>query len=141
VHLNPNVRKTVDATLRGRDNVWLVEPVDYATAAWLLRRARFVITDSGGIQEEAPEVRRPVLVTRVATERPEAVEEGAARVVGYDAQTIVDAANTWLCDDAAYAAAVPKRNPFGDGRAADRCVAALRSRMGLPTDDIPPWPG
>lgn len=141
VHLNPHVRATVDQTLRGRDNVWLTDPVDYATAAWLMRRARFIVTDSGGIQEEAPEVRRPVLVTRVATERPEAVEEGAALVVGYDPAHIADAAHAWLSDDAAYAAAVPKRNPFGDGRAAERCVVALRRRLGLHADDVPPWGG
>lgn len=141
VHLNPHVRATVDASLRGRDNVWLVDPVDYMVAAWLIRRARFVITDSGGIQEEAPELRKPVLVTRVATERPEAVEEGAALVVGYDAAHIVDAAHTWLSDDAAYAAAVPRRNPFGDGRAAERCVVALRRRLGLHAADVPAWTG
>jgi UDP-N-acetylglucosamine 2-epimerase len=141
VHLNPNVRATVDASLRGRDNVWLVDPVDYSVAAWLIRRARFVVTDSGGIQEEAPELKRPVLVTRVATERPEAVEEGAALVVGYDASHIVDAAHAWLSDDAAYSAAVPRRNPFGDGRAGERCVVALRRRLGLLADDVPAWGG
>jgi UDP-N-acetylglucosamine 2-epimerase (non-hydrolysing) len=141
VHLNPHVRATVDASLRGRDNVWLVDPVDYSVAAWLIRRARFIITDSGGIQEEAPELKRPVLVTRVATERPEAVQEGAALVVGYDAAHIVDAAHAWLSDDAAYAAAVPRRNPFGDGRAGERCVVALRRRLGLPADDVPSWGG
>jgi UDP-N-acetylglucosamine 2-epimerase (non-hydrolysing) len=78
-------------------------------------------------------------VTRVATERPEAVELGAAEVVGYDPELLLKWCERWLGDEAAYRAAVPTRNPFGDGRAAARSIAALRSRLGLPSEDVPPW--
>ncbi len=141
VHFNPQVRATVDELLRDRASVRLTPPVDYATMAWLMRRAKFCVTDSGGLQEEAPELRLPVMVTRVATERPEAVEEGGAVVVGYDRDAIVETADRWLRDEVAYEAARPKRNPFGDGRAGLRCVAALRQRLGLPGPDVEAWPG
>jgi UDP-N-acetylglucosamine 2-epimerase (non-hydrolysing) len=119
--------------------VQLVEPVDYLTMAWLLRRATLCVTDSGGLQEEAPQLRLPVMVTRVATERPEAVEAGGAVVVGYDKAAIVDTADRWLRDPTSLEAARPTRNPFGDGRAGLRCVAALRRRLGLPGPEIEPW--
>lgn len=141
VHFNPKVRATVDELLRGRASVRLTAPVDYATMAWLMRRAKFCVTDSGGLQEEAPQLRLPVMVTRVATERPEAVREGGAVVVGYDRDVIVATADRWLCDEAAYEAARPKRNPFGDGRAGLRAVAALRQRLGLPGPDVEAWTG
>jgi UDP-N-acetylglucosamine 2-epimerase (non-hydrolysing) len=141
VHFNPTVRQTVDAWLRDRASVRLVPPVDYLTMAWLMRRARMCITDSGGIQEEAPEFRLPVMVTRVATERPEAVEAGGAVIVGYDRATIVQTATSWLRDEAAYEAARPSGNPFGDGAAGLRCVAALRRRLGLRGPDVAPWKG
>jgi UDP-N-acetylglucosamine 2-epimerase (non-hydrolysing) len=142
VHLNPQVQQAVRATLAGVTNVQLCAPLDYEAAIWSMRRSRFVVTDSGGIQEEAPELGKPVLVTRVATERPEAAERGMAIVVGYDAAAITRWANLWLSDDEAYRRAVPTCNPFGDGRAAERCVAALRARLGLPVGDLPPpWTG
>ncbi len=142
VHLNPQVQRAVQATLAGVANVQLVAPLDYAGAIWLMRRSRFVITDSGGIQEEAPELGKPVLVTRVATERPEAAERGMAVVVGYDPDAIRSWASLWLGDDDAYRRAVPATNPFGDGRAAERCVVALREWLGLPVGALPPpWTG
>jgi len=142
VHLNPQVQQAVRATLAGVANVQLCAPLDYEAAIWLMRRSRFVVTDSGGIQEEAPELGKPVLVTRVATERPEAAELGMAIVVGYDPGAIASWANLWLTDDDAYRRAAPTFNPFGDGRAAERCVAALRARLGLPVGDLPPpWTG
>jgi UDP-N-acetylglucosamine 2-epimerase (non-hydrolysing) len=141
VHLNPRVQE-VRTMLADAANIQLCAPVDYPSAIWLLRRCRFVITDSGGIQEEAPELGKPVLVTRVATERPEAAERGMAIVVGYDAAAITQWASRWLDDDASWRRASPSHNPFGDGSAGLRCVAALRARLGLPTGDaIPPWAG
>ncbi len=139
VHLNPHVRAEVARGLGDLANVHLVAPVGYATSIWLIARAHLVITDSGGIQEEAPELGKPVLVTRVATERPEAVEMGAAKIVGYEPEVLVAHAHAWLADAEAYAAVVPRRNPFGDGLAAARCVAAMRRQLGLPVDDVPPW--
>ena len=141
VHLNPRVREEVDRTLAGVANVHVCPPVGYPASVWLIQRSRFVVTDSGGIQEEAPELGRPVLVTRVATERPEAVELGAAQVIGYDPDALLQWSERWLVDDAAYAQSVPTRNPFGDGQAAARSVAALRSRLGLPFETIAPWRG
>ncbi len=141
VHLNPNVRAAVGATLGDRGNVRLVEPVDYPTSIALIARAHLVVTDSGGIQEEAPELGKPVLVTRVATERPEAVERGFAEVVGYDPALLQARVHAWLTDAAAYARVVPSHNPFGDGLAAARSVAAMRALLGLPHDVLPPWSG
>jgi len=142
VHLNPHVQSAVAATLADTPNVQLCAPVDYETAIWLMRRSRFVVTDSGGIQEEAPELGKPVLVTRVATERPEAAERGMAIVVGYDPAAIGHWASLWLSDDDAWRRACPTHNPFGDGRAGVRCVAALRARLGLPIGEpVPPWSG
>lgn len=138
VHLNPRVRVEVDRELGGRSNVHVCPPVGYPAAVWLIGRSTFVITDSGGIQEEAPELGKPVLVTRVSTERPEAVEIGAAVVVGYDRARLLEHAERWLGDPTALAAAVAPHNPFGDGFAAARCVAALRARLRLPHPIMPP---
>jgi UDP-N-acetylglucosamine 2-epimerase (non-hydrolysing) len=140
VHLNPNVQAAVHGALDKLPNVHLLEPVEYLTAVWLLRRCKFVITDSGGLQEEAPEFGKPVLVTRTATERMEGVEAGCAQLIGYDTERLVATAGRWLEDPEAYAAACPERNPYGDGRAAARCVAALRRRLGLPYEPVPAWP-
>ncbi len=143
VHLNPKVQEAVHGRLGGLDNVHLLAPVGYAAAIWLLRRSSFVITDSGGLQEEAPELGKPALVTRASTERPEALEQGAALLVGYDAAAMIAAADRWLGDAKAYAAVAgrPGEGPFGDGLAAERCVAALRRRLGFKvTTEPPPWP-
>jgi UDP-N-acetylglucosamine 2-epimerase (non-hydrolysing) len=141
VHLNPRVRVEVDRTLGGLANVHVCAPVGYPAAIWLVQRSAFVVTDSGGIQEEAPELGKPVLVTRVSTERPEAVEMGAAVVVGYDRARLLEHAERWLADPSALAAAVAPYNPFGDGLAAARCVEALRVRLGLPYPLVPPLRG
>lgn len=140
VHPNPAVQAAVGGLLGGLENVRLTAPVGYAAALWLLRQAYFVITDSGGLQEEAPELGKPALVTRASTERPEALARGFARLVGYDRELLVMAANTWLEDHVAYAAACADQNPFGDGLAAARVVAALRGRLGLAAAEAPPWP-
>jgi len=130
VHLNPSVQSAVKGTLQGLANVHLLEPLDYPAAIWLLRRSLFVITDSGGLQEEAPEFGKPVLVTRASTERTEGVAAGCAEVVGYDRDRLVAAAERFLKDPKS--AALTIDNPYGDGHAAERCAAALRRCLGLP---------
>lgn len=139
LHANPVVRDEVRTRLRGYPNIHLLGPLDYPSMLWLMRRSRFVITDSGGIQEEAPEFGKPVLVTREVTERPEAVDAGSAVLVGFDPSQIVRWAHCWLTDEHAYAMACPRENPFGDGLAASRVVAALREAMALPVTAVPPW--
>jgi len=138
VHLNPSVQSAARGRLAGLANVHLLEPVDYPAAIWLLRRCLFVVTDSGGLQEEAPEFGKPVLVTRASTERGEGIAAGCAELVGYDRPRLVAAARRFLDDPAA--ARLPAANPYGDGRAAERCAQALRRRLGLPGEDEPPWP-
>ncbi len=125
VHLNPNVRGRVHAILGGHERIVLTEPVDYLSMVWLMDRARLILTDSGGIQEEAPTLGKPVLVMRDATERPEAVETGAARIVGTDQAVVAAAALELVTSDAAYEALRPRHNPFGDGHAAERIAERL----------------
>jgi len=125
VHLNPNVRKVMDAELAGLDNVALIEPLDYPHFARLLGLAELMLTDSGGVQEEAPALGKPVLVMRETTERPEGVEAGTARLVGTDADRIVAETERLLDDAGAYAAMARAHNPFGDGRSAARIVELL----------------
>jgi len=124
VHPNPNVRRTIEP-LRGRDNILLVEPVDYPELVFLLKRCHIVVTDSGGIQEEAPSFGKPVLVTRETTERPEAMELGLAKLVGTDEQRLFDEMSALLDDPEAYRQMSHVRNPYGDGRASCRIAARL----------------
>ncbi len=125
VHLNPNVRAVMNERLGGLANVALIEPLDYPHFARLLDVATLMLTDSGGVQEEAPALGKPVLVMRETTERPEGIEAGTARLVGTDADRIVAAAERLLDDPAAYAAMARAHNPFGDGRSAARIVELL----------------
>jgi UDP-N-acetylglucosamine 2-epimerase (non-hydrolysing) len=125
VHPNERVRATLAECLRGIDNVLLTEPLGFATFARLLGRAHFVITDSGGIQEEAPSLGKPVLVARETTERTEGLEEGTLRLVGADPERIFTEGARLLDDPLAYAEMAEAQNPYGDGRAAQRIVAAL----------------
>jgi len=125
VHLNPNVRQVMNAELAGLDNVALLEPLDYPHFARLIDLSCLMLTDSGGVQEEAPALGKPVLVMRETTERPEGVEAGTARLVGTDAARIVAEAERLLDDAAAYAAMARAHNPFGDGRSAERIVELL----------------
>jgi len=125
VHLNPNVRSVMDRELAGLDNVALIEPLDYPHFARLLDIAHLVLTDSGGVQEEAPALGKPVLVMRETTERPEGVVAGTARLVGTDAARIVAEASLLLDDEAAYAAMARAHNPFGDGKSAARIADLL----------------
>ena len=128
VHLNPNVGEPVRRMLSGPQNVHLVEPTAYPEFVWLMDRSRLILTDSGGVQEEAPSLRKPVLVMRETTERPEGVEAGAARLVGTSAETIVEGATTLLTDPAQYAACQIDHNPYGDGHAAERIVDLMLGR-------------
>ncbi|MGC1269279.1 MAG: UDP-N-acetylglucosamine 2-epimerase (non-hydrolyzing) [Croceibacterium sp.] len=125
VHLNPNVRAVMNAQLGGLDNVALIEPLDYPHFARLIDIAELMLTDSGGVQEEAPALGKPVLVMRETTERPEGVEAGTARLVGTDADRIVAEAEALLDDPAAYAAMARAHNPFGDGHSCARIVDLL----------------
>ncbi len=125
VHLNPNVRAVMNERLGGLANVALIEPLDYSHFARLLDVAALMLTDSGGVQEEAPALGKPVLVMRETTERPEGIEAGTAKLVGADADRIVAEAERLLDDEAAYAAMARAHNPFGDGKAAARIVELL----------------
>lgn len=124
VHLNPNVRQPVNDILaaRGLANVHLIDPVDYLPFVYLMDRAHIIVTDSGGIQEEAPSLGKPVLVMRDTTERPEAVEAGTVKLVGTSREKIVAEARRLLTDEQAYATMSRAHNPYGDGKAVGRIV-------------------
>ncbi len=125
VHLNPNVQEPVYRLLNGVQNIALLPPLEYLTMVHLLRAARLVLTDSGGIQEEATGLGKPTLVLRNTTERPEGVEAGVLKLVGWDTERIVYEAGRLLEDENAYRSMVKAENPFGDGHAAERIVAAI----------------
>ncbi|MGC8855296.1 MAG: non-hydrolyzing UDP-N-acetylglucosamine 2-epimerase [Anaerolineae bacterium] len=125
VHLNPNVREPVYRLLQGIAHITLLPPLDYLPLIHLMKRAALILTDSGGIQEEAPAFGVPVLVLRQVTERPEGVEAGTLKLVGTESENIVREANHLLDDPQAYAAMAKASNPFGDGQAARRIVQAL----------------
>jgi UDP-N-acetylglucosamine 2-epimerase len=127
VHLNPHVREPVYRILKGHERVHLIDPLAYPDFIHLMSRVYFIITDSGGLQEEAPALGKPVLVMRRTTERPEAIEAGTARLVGTDTEAIVSAAETLLHDPAAYQAIATAHSPFGDGHAAERIADLLAS--------------
>jgi len=127
VHLNPNVQAPVSRLLRDVPNITLVPPLDYLPLVHLMKRAYLVLTDSGGIQEEAPGLGKPVLVLREVTERPEAVEAGTVKIVGTDRECIVAETVQLLEDSAEYARMAHAVNPYGDGHAAERIVDALVS--------------
>jgi UDP-N-acetylglucosamine 2-epimerase (non-hydrolysing) len=125
VHLNPNVQESVNRLLKNVQHITLVSPLDYLPLVHLMKHAALILTDSGGIQEEAPAFGIPVLVLRAVTERPEGVKAGSLKLVGTDPRRIVDEANQLLDDPSAYAQMARAANPFGDGRAAGKIVAAL----------------
>ena len=127
VHLNPNVRKPVNEILSSLDNVHLIDPLEYEPFIYLLKHAYLVLTDSGGIQEEAPSLGKPVLVMRDVTERPEAVEAGTVELVGANEKRIVDSVSRLLDDDAHYQRMSRAHNPYGDGNACGRIVEALKT--------------
>ena len=125
VHLNPNVQQAAHAILGGHPAIHLIAPLDYLPFVNLMRRATLIVTDSGGVQEEAPSLGKPVLVTRDTTERPEAVAAGTVELVGTGTDRLVERAQRLLDDPAAYAAMSFAHNPYGDGRAAARIVEVL----------------
>lgn len=125
VHLNPHVQQAAQAVLGGHPAIHLIAPLDYLPFVALMRRAALIVTDSGGVQEEAPSLGKPVLVTRDTTERPEAVAAGTVELVGTDTDRLVARAARLLDDPAAYAAMSFAHNPYGDGHAAARIVEAL----------------
>ncbi|MBN2146874.1 MAG: UDP-N-acetylglucosamine 2-epimerase (non-hydrolyzing), partial [Anaerolineales bacterium] len=126
VHLNPNVQEPVYRLLGNIPNIFLIPPLDYLPMVHMMKRARLVLTDSGGLQEEAPGLGVPVLVMREVTERPEGVAAGTVRLVGTDRQRILQEARRLLDDDEAHAKMARAVNPYGDGHAAERIVEALR---------------
>jgi UDP-N-acetylglucosamine 2-epimerase (non-hydrolysing) len=127
VHLNPNVREPVNRILRGHERIHLIEPLPYASFVWLMNCATVVLTDSGGVQEEAPSLGKPVLVMRVTTERPEGLAAGNARLVGVRRESIASELHKLLSSPAERAAMSAVRNPYGDGLAAVRIADALAS--------------
>ena len=135
VHLNPNVQEPVKRILGGmqRSNIHLIKPVDYLPFVYLMARSYMIITDSGGVQEEAPSLGIPVLVMRETTERPEAVEAGTVKLVGTEKESIVSAALTLLEDRDAYSTMSMAHNPYGDGKAAERIVGCCVS-SGRPSE-------
>lgn len=131
VHLNPNVKGQVDRLLGGLSNVRLIAPQGYRNFVALMAHSRVVLTDSGGVQEEAPSLGKPVLVMRDTTERPEGVEAGTALLTGPHASRIVEHTSRLLDDRSAYLAMANAVSPYGDGRAAERIVARVRRHLGL----------
>ena len=125
VHRNPNVREVVKRVLADSPNVVLTDPLDYMPLVHLMKRCHFVLTDSGGLQEEAPSLGKPVLVMRKTTERQEGVAAGTVKLVGTEAQDIVREASRLLDDPQAYQAMAGRINPYGDGTASVRIVARL----------------
>ncbi|MCI1898669.1 MAG: UDP-N-acetylglucosamine 2-epimerase (non-hydrolyzing) [Enterobacter sp.] len=126
VHLNPNVSEPVNRILGHVENVMLIEPQDYLPFVWLMNHAWLILTDSGGIQEEAPSLGKPVLVMRETTERPEAIKAGTVRLVGTDSQRIVEEVTRLLHDEEEYQAMSRAHNPYGDGQACSRILHALK---------------
>ncbi len=136
-HPNPSVRSALTPALRGLPNVMLIEPLMYGAFARLLQRATIVLTDSGGIQEEAPSLGKPVLVMRDTTERPEAVSAGTARLVGTDPECVFKAVDQLLTSASAYKSMANAVNPYGDGRAAGRTVSAIEHMFQLGSSPEP----
>lgn len=126
VHLNPNVQKPVKELLDGKERIHLIEPMEYAPFSSLMKEAHLIMTDSGGVQEEAPSLGKPVLVLRTTTERPEAVEYGTVKLVGTDTDVIVKEVQNLLDNESEYKKMSEAINPYGDGLASQRIVDAIR---------------
>ncbi len=127
VHLNPNVQKPVREILENKERIHLIEPLDYAPFASLMKKSYLILTDSGGVQEEAPSLGKPVLVLRDTTERPEAIEYGTVKLVGTDKLKIIQETQKLLDSDEEYKKMSEAINPYGDGKAASRIVEVLKS--------------
>ena len=135
VHMNPDVRQPVTEMLSGNDNIILIDPLDYTSLVHLMASAHVILTDSGGIQEEAPALGKPVLIMREVTERPEGIEAGVARLVGAKSRSIINAVQLLLEDKREYDKMSKAVNPYGDGKASPRIVRTLLSE---PTDEFSP---
>ncbi|NMH29511.1 non-hydrolyzing UDP-N-acetylglucosamine 2-epimerase [Flavobacterium silvaticum] len=129
VHLNPNVQQPVMSLLSGYDNIHLTEPLDYPSFVWMMKKAHIIITDSGGVQEEAPSLGKPVLVMRETTERPEAVEAGTVKLVGTNADAIANGTFELLDNPAVYDIMSKAYNPYGDGKANERIVTFIKQQF------------
>ncbi len=128
VHLNPNVQKPVREILSNLSNVYLIDPLEYEKFVYLMSKSFFIITDSGGIQEEAPSLAKPVLVTRDTTERPEALQSGAVKLVGTNKNTIIKEAQNLILQKDEFEKMSKANNPYGDGKASERIVEFLKER-------------
>lgn len=129
VHLNPNVKGPVEELLGAKDNIHLISPLEYNDFIFLMKHSHIIITDSGGVQEEAPSLGKPVLVTRNTTERPEAVEAGTVKLVGTDFELIVNSTKELLDNEEAYLATSRSHNPYGDGEATQRIMERVRNEI------------
>jgi UDP-N-acetylglucosamine 2-epimerase (non-hydrolysing) len=129
VHLNPNVREPVNRILKGIKNIHLIEPLEYPYLIWLMNKSYLILTDSGGIQEEAPSLGKPVLVMREVTERIEGVEAGTAKLVGTDKNKIIKEVQTLLEDDKEYNRMAKATNPYGDGKSSERIIHILKNNL------------
>ena len=129
MHLNPQVREPVQRILSDIENVLLIEPQEYLPFVYLMTRAHLILTDSGGIQEEAPSLGKPVLVMRDTTERPEAVKAGTVKLVGTHTQALIDAVNLLLTDHSEYQAMSLAHNPYGDGKACERIIHSIKQHF------------
>jgi UDP-N-acetylglucosamine 2-epimerase (non-hydrolysing) len=129
VHLNPNVRQLVFSLLGEQPNIYLIDPLSYLPFVRIMNRATLILTDSGGVQEEAPSLGKPVLVMRDTTERPEAVKMGTVKIVGTDQKMIVESVSILLTDCKHYEAMANAVNPYGDGQACGRIVTALEQLL------------
>ncbi len=136
VHLNPNVREPVNRLLQGIDNIHLIEPLDYLPFVYLMTKSTIILTDSGGIQEEAPSLGKPVLVMRDTTERPEAVDAGTVKLVGTEPDSIKQNIIELLTNDVAYHAMSQAHNPYGDGKACERIIDVMASMDAATTEGI-----
>jgi UDP-N-acetylglucosamine 2-epimerase (non-hydrolysing) len=131
LHLNPQVSEPVNRILGKKQNIHLIPPLEYLPFVYLMTRAKLILTDSGGVQEEAPSLGKPVLVMRDTTERPEAVTAGTVKLVGTDCQKIVKEVETLLDDSNLYQKMSYSHNPYGDGHASDRIEKIIRAQHGV----------
>jgi UDP-N-acetylglucosamine 2-epimerase (non-hydrolysing) len=129
VHLNPNVQKPVYELLAGISNIYLTDPLDYLPFVYMMQHCHLILTDSGGVQEEAPSLGKPVLVMRDTTERPEAVEAGTVKLVGTDVVAIVENVILLLTDEGLYTKMAQAHNPYGDGKACERVYKYIAKSM------------
>jgi len=130
VHFNPNVRKPVFELLGKVDNIKLIDPLDYESFLWLMSRSYFIITDSGGVQEEAPALKKPVLVIRKKTERMESLNMGISRLVGTETKNIIENVSELLDNENSYKKMISNKNPYGDGHAAEKILSFISKRLG-----------